>query len=179
MEISASYWEHKIKIYGFQETTDMSLIDLAVNEEYLKQWGLCMNGLSEQGIHFHLALIERDDVGRIHICIVCHRKWENIITELFQNEIKPDAGESLQIHSPVELIYFQGPHFGDRYGIADAALRILIDNNITILASGCSGAVMYICFPEKSIEKAKQLLVSVFEVPRVVEQVDSDNSPLK
>lgn len=179
MEISASYWERKIKIYGFQETTDMSLIDLTVNEEHLEQWGFCMNGLSEQGIHFHLALIQRDDINRLHICIVCHRKWETIIMKVFQNEIKPDVGESLQVQSPVELIYFQGPHFGDRYGIADAALRILADNNITILASGCSGAVMYICLPEKSIEKAKQLLMSVFEVPRVVEQVDSDNSPLK
>ena len=179
MEISASYWEPKIKIYGFQETVDLSLIELTVKPEQIERWGLCMVALDEGGARFRLTLVQPDDHNRLQVRIVSHHKWEEIIAECIENKMKPDVEGSLRIQSPVELIYFQGPHFGDRYGIADSAFNILEDNNITVLASGCSGSVVYILFPEKNIKKAKQLLMSAFEVPKEIEHFDMDNSSPK
>ena len=166
METSAVYWEPKIKIYGFQETVDLSLIELTLKAEQINSWGFCVNELDDRGVHFNLALVQWSDENKLYLCLIFHRKWERRIIDHIQKKIKADAGEYFRVESPVELIYFQGPHFGDRYGIADSALRILTDNNITILASGCSGSAIYLVLPGKSIKKAGQLLMSAFEVPQ-------------
>ena len=67
--------------------------------------------------------------------------------------------------APVELIYFQGPHYGDRYGIAHAAFGTLEAQNLKILAAGCTGASIYIIVPEKSAQTAVRCLSEAFEIP--------------
>ncbi len=49
-----------------------------------------------------------------------------------------------QIDQAVELVSFQGPHFGDRYGIADAALNALAVQGVPLLALACTGASVYL-----------------------------------
>jgi aspartokinase len=168
METSAVYWETKIKIYGFQKTVDLSMVELTLKAEQIYRWGLCVNELDGRGIHFNLALVQCSDENKLRLCLIFNRKWESRVVGHIQKKIKADAGEYFQVESPVELIYFQGPHFGDRYGIADSAFRILADNHITILASGCSGSAIYLVLPEKSSEKAERFLTSAFEVPQRV-----------
>jgi len=69
------------------------------------------------------------------------------------------------MEAPVELLSFQGPHFGDRSGIANATLNPLLDKNIPILAAGCTGASVYIVVPENQAEVSKQHLEKVFNTP--------------
>lgn len=168
MEISAIYWEPRIKIYGFQETVDLTLLELTLKSEQMDRWSLCVDELDGKGIHFNLALVQGSDKNALHLCLIFHRRWESMMIEYIREEINADREESFRVVSPVELIYFQGPHFGDRYGIADSAFRVLTDNNIAILASGCSGSTIYLVLPEKGIEKARKFLTSAFEVPRTV-----------
>lgn len=165
METSAVYWEPKTKIYGFYEMIDLSLVELTIKAEALSKWGLCINELNDTEIHFNLVLTQWSDGNRLHLCFIFPRRWEERIGGRIQMKINADAEECLRIQSPVELIYFQGPHFGDRYGLAESAFRILADNDITVLASGCSGAAIYMVLPEKNIGKTRQLLTSAFEVP--------------
>lgn len=176
METSAVYWEPKIKIYGFHETIDLSLIELTLQAEQVYRWGLCINELSDEGVNFNLVLAQWSDDNMLRLYLIFHRTWEVTIGDTIQMKVNPDAGESMRIHSPVELIYFQGPHFGDRYGITDSAFRILADNDMTVLASGCSGSAIYLVLPEKGAEKTKQFLTSVFEVPQTVEHSTIDHS---
>ncbi|MBN2034323.1 MAG: hypothetical protein JW836_13705 [Deltaproteobacteria bacterium] len=67
---------------------------------------------------------------------------------------------------PVELVFFHGPHFGDRYGIAEAAFRALTDNGIKAFASACSGSCIYLVLAEGESEGAVQFLSGTFEIPR-------------
>lgn len=71
----------------------------------------------------------------------------------------------MQTTSPVELVYFHGPHFGDRYGIADMALGTLRRKGLPILAAGCTGASVYIVVPEQRSAEIKQILSDVFDTP--------------
>ena len=71
----------------------------------------------------------------------------------------------IQTTSPVELVYFHGPHFGDRYGIADTALGTLRRKGLPILAAGCTGASVYIVVPEQRSAEIKQILSDVFDTP--------------
>ena len=67
---------------------------------------------------------------------------------------------------PAEMVFFQGPHFGDRYGILDAAVRGLAARRVKMTAAACSGACIYIVLPEgKSEGAAVAALSEVFEIP--------------
>ena len=65
----------------------------------------------------------------------------------------------------MELISFQGPHFGDRYGIADTAFKALDGQKVPVLITVFAGAAVYIVLPEKKLQDARPLLMEAFEVP--------------
>ena len=167
METAAVYWEPKIKTYGLWEAVNLSLLELTIKAEQTAKWGHHINKLDNMGINFDLALIQYLNNQRLLICLLYQRKWETKIQNHIHQKLQADIGESVQIKSPVELIYFHGPHFGDRNGIANSAFRVLTDENVPILVAGCSGSAIYLVLPENTIRKAKLLLGSVFDVPQV------------
>jgi len=67
--------------------------------------------------------------------------------------------------TPVELIYFQGPHFGDRFGIADFTYRALKDDADDLLGAVFSCASIYLVLPEGAAGRAKERLTAAFHVP--------------
>jgi hypothetical protein len=69
--------------------------------------------------------------------------------------------------SPAEIVFFQGPHFGDRYGIADVAVAALAGGGVQMMAVVCSGACIYIVLPEGKSEEAVLILAETFEIPKV------------
>ena len=64
------------------------------------------------------------------------------------------------------MIHFQGPHFGDRYGILDIALDALSGGGIPVLAAACTGASISLILSEKMAEPARALLEEVYEIPK-------------
>ena len=71
---------------------------------------------------------------------------------------------SLQTIAPVALIYLHGPHFQDRYGIAEAALSPLQKADIPVLATGCSGTSVYIVVHENRADEAATCLAETFVI---------------
>jgi aspartokinase len=80
-------------------------------------------------------------------------------------KINLGSEKEIYLSSPVELISFQGPHFADRYGIADSAIKALDNQGIPILIAACSGAAVYLVLPENKLHEARPLLAEAFEVP--------------
>ena len=76
-----------------------------------------------------------------------------------------NLSRSFIIDFPVDMLYFHGPHFGDRYGIADMAGHALRKNDIRFIAMGCSAASVHLIFPENLADKARKALASVFQIP--------------
>jgi len=89
----------------------------------------------------------------------------DIVLSHIDKRIDPESEKYFHLTSPVELISFQGPHFGDRYGIAYSAFKALDDRGVPILIAACSGAAVYIVLPEKKLQDARPLLLEAFEVP--------------
>ena len=168
METSAVYWESRIKIYGFQKTPDLCLIELILNTDQMEECAYCIQELDDQGVRFDLTLAQRSGDNKFYLYLIVKCEWEKQITEHIQKTIQTDAGGILRVQPNVAMIHFQGPHFGDRYGIAETVFGVLIDNDIPILASGCSGSAIHLVFPENSAEAAARLLSAAFEVPRTV-----------
>jgi hypothetical protein len=75
------------------------------------------------------------------------------------------AFPELRIDSPVELVYFQGPHYGDRYGIAGTAVAALAQHDVPLLAVVCTGASVYLITPKGMASAARNALGKAFSIP--------------
>lgn len=167
METSAVYWESKIKIFGFREVYGLSLLTATVAIEKVTPIEPFWENLDDSSeIDFNLVLIQTLKDNTTHFSLVFNRKWEKKIQQYCKPIFHNENEESCLIRSPVELIYFFGPHFGERYGIVDATFQILAENNLSFLAAGFSGSAVYLVFPENGIEKVRPFLSRAFEVPK-------------
>jgi len=165
METIAVYWESRIKTYGFRDTLDLSFLELGFQSGRLPEWGLVIHEMGDAGISFELVVIQYGGEKDLRVYLLFKRKWEEKVINHIFRAIWKDEGETFHITSPVELIFFFGPHFGDRYGIADSAFRALTHKDITIIASGFSGSAVYLILPEGTAQDATALLNETFEIP--------------
>jgi len=166
LETSAVYWEPKIKTYGFHEVYDLTMLEGTIQQERIAQFGSFLENLDVPEISFHLILMQTLKDHVIDFRIVLDRKWEEKIQQTCNSIIREKGEESFLLQSPVELIYFFGPHFGDRYGIADTTFQVLVENNLPVLAAGFSGSAVYLVLPDKGIQKVRPVFTSAFEVPK-------------
>ena len=165
METIAVYWEPKPKTYGFKEVIDLSLMNIEIKPGKMSQWGLMLMELADLDIGFHLILAKYSTHQKFRLYILLEKPWADHVLSYIGRKIDLDSEKDFHLTYPVELISFQGPHFGDRYGIADTAFKALDGQGVPILITVCSGAVVYIVLPEKKLKEARPLLLEAFEFP--------------
>lgn len=158
METIAIYWEPAIKTYGIEERTGLSLMTIPLRAEGSNLDILSYLEAAEKCDNVVIILAPPLTDGEIHL-------------HLLFNGAPPATAKGsgklsgLQREEPVELVYFHGPHYGDRYGIADAALGALTDVKIPLRAMACSGASVYMVLPEGYARQAGKALSRAFVVP--------------
>ena len=165
METIAVYWEPKPKTYGFSEATHLSLLNIAVKPEKMAQWGRWFLELADQDIDFHLILAKYSDHKQLRLYVLLDKLLAEKVLGYIGKRVAFKPEQDFTLTSPVELISFQGPHFGDRYGIADSAFKALDGQGVPILIAACSGAAVYIVLPENRLHKARASLAEAFTVP--------------
>jgi len=165
VETIAVYWEPKPKTYGFKEVTDLSLMNVEITPGEMGQWGLWLMELADLNIGFHLILAKYSAHQKLRLHILLEKFWADSVLSHIDKRIDLESEKDFHLTSPVELISFQGPHFGDRYGIAHTAFKALDDQGIPILVAACSGAAVYIVLPEQKLQEVKPRLAEAFEVP--------------
>lgn len=165
-ETIAVYWEPKVKTYGFQVSKGLSLVEIFVSPGQLAEWGENIQALEDAVAHFVFVLIQQALGGGFHVYLLMEGREHETILEQSRPLFSEGQGDSTHIISPVEMIHFQGPHFGDRYGIVDTAFNALNKAAISILAAACTGASIYLVLPEKKAEPAKSVLKEIFEIPK-------------
>jgi aspartokinase len=165
VETFAVYWEPKPKTYGFKEVIDLSLLNIEIRPGKMTQWGLWLMELSDLDIGFHLILAKYSTHQKLRLYILLEKLWKDRVLSYLGKKIDVDSGKDFHLTYPVELISFQGPHFGDRYGIADTAFKALNAQKVPVLITVFAGAAVYIVLPEKKLQDARPLLMEAFEVP--------------
>lgn len=164
MEIIAVYWESKIKTYGFNVKTNLCLTSATLSGDQIAEWGdrIEKNSNSSEFI-MTLVQITSGQTLKFH-CLIDPAQCESkgsAVEDLLLGFSKGDA----RFETPVELVYFQGPHFGDRYGIAAAAFGTLEAQGIRVLAAGCTGASIYIVVPDRMAQAVIGCLSCPFQIP--------------
>jgi aspartokinase len=65
----------------------------------------------------------------------------------------------------VSVLFLHGPHFGDRYGIADAFVTALRNGDIPILALSCAVSSISAIIAGNDPDKAIEVLSTRFQTP--------------
>ena len=158
METIAVYWEKRIKTYGFNLMDGLVLMNLEIEAGRLEDWGHRIADWGGLGVKVRLVLAQASDDGGANVSLVLDRGDD----ERLEKEFSDDEG--FEVVRAVEMIQFQGPHFGDRYGIAEAAFDCLAAAGLPVLAAGCAGASIHIILPEGRGAEAVARLSETFEV---------------
>ena len=162
METIAVHWESRIKTYRFQRITDLALIAISYTNTDIKPLGelFSKDDLTNLKPKFILSQVTNHEISFI-FCLPKSESKE--LRKLLERTSHPT---SYRYTHPVSIVFFHGPHFGDRYGIADATFSTLLKAGIKILASGCSLASVFLVLDAHDIDKAEKALAETFEVAK-------------
>ncbi|SDO83988.1 hypothetical protein [Desulforhopalus singaporensis] len=163
METIAVYWEEQIKVYGISDKFDLMLSTLTFDPSELEFWGQQIAAL-EAGIkRFEFIACHRgEEVISLHLLL---DKGSAKTLDEAVNRLAATRSLHCRKTWPVDLIYLHGPHFQDRFGIADAAATSLARHNLTPLITGCAGTSMYLVFRGGEGDRAKKTLTRTFLTP--------------
>lgn len=164
VETAASYWEPVIRIYGTSIQTELVMVTLGFPEEKLLSVAGQFENIDEGLGRFELILMQRLANQAMQVSLLYGVDMEPLYSASFA-DIADNNALSLVVRSPVELIYFHGPHFQDRYGVADATLSTLKKQQVELLAAGCTGTSVYLVVPEGNARNAAEFLEKEFLVP--------------
>jgi aspartokinase len=165
VETIAVYWEENIRTYGIQVEKDLCLVQADVLPTRMVALGQQLAELGQGETKTRLILAHHFDPGVLRISMLFEEKWKEQLVEFCGSKAVEEGCGPFGIDSPVEMLYFHGPHYGDRYGIAGMAGHALKNKNIRYIAMGCSAASVHYIFPENQADKAKKALGSVFKTP--------------
>ena len=165
METIAIYWEPIIKTYGFQEKAGLALGRLTFPLAYTAEWGQRIAAMADSVDSFLLAIAQPVDGKTLQLNLLLEGQGLVRIGRRLDQGSAENPPAQLEMISPVELLYFQGPHFGDRYGIAAAAWTALSRGSVPVLALACTGASVYLILPEGKTKAARAALGEAFAAP--------------
>jgi aspartokinase len=162
METIAVYWESRIKTYGFQRLTDLALIEVSCPIQAIKSLGEILIRDDIQASKAPFIAAQESDRELFFVFCLPEREGKGLRTSLQQTHI-PTSHRYIY---PVGIIYFHGPHFGDRYGIAEAAFSAISKAGIEIIASGCASSSVYLILAQDDLDRTEEVLTKTFEVTK-------------
>jgi aspartokinase len=163
VETIAVYREERIRTYGFDLKTGLALITITVPPVDQIAISKAVQELGKAGFSYDLLTAHTLESGASFFTVLTNTDNAPTITDLLQ-KTAPGILE-IDTESSVEMVHFQGPHFGDRYGIVDAALDALSEANIKPLAVCCAGSSVYMVLSNGSGQEAIEILSTPFQIP--------------
>ncbi len=168
METIAVYWEPRIRTYGVQLVEGLQLYQVGVPPVHLGRWGRALQSVAEDGPAFRLVWAQAGDPDThpIKFFLLCDdTHWSRELDSLEGQVGRQGVAEELHPPLGVDLLFLQGPHYGDRYGVLDFALQPLVEAEVPLLAVACSVATIYLVTPAGWGARARTLLSGAFEIP--------------
>lgn len=161
METIAVYWEPKIRVYGVSTCDGLALytvVSPAAGKGGGSGW---IAALESVGVSFQLVAQQVLAGGEMLLQMVLQAEGrEKEIGGIIERGC--GSAGSWRLRSPVALVYLHGPHFQDRYGIAEAAVGPLLQADIPLLAAGCTGTSIYLVVPDGHAAQAVAALGTTF-----------------
>jgi len=159
METIAVYWESKIKTYGFNKIDNLFLLEFYYPATKTTELGKILSNDNFQDTKTKFIAAQESNNGISLVFCLPEKEGRD-----FHNSLKKILSlNSYRYLYPVGILFFHGPHFGDRYGIADAAFSSLLEADIKIISSGCSSASVFLVVAEDDLSRAEEVLGKAFD----------------
>jgi hypothetical protein len=162
-EIVCSYQEEIIKVYNFISHGDLDLWNIALPVEDLGAFGKALLLLNERQLKMPFMVSKSSpDSDLIYFAICFAAADRDKVTQAFAESL---PGREFFCLEQVSVFFLHGPHFGDRYGIANALLRALQSAGIHPLAMSCAVSSISVVIPGTESERTIDALKSTFQIP--------------
>ena len=159
------YWEPRIKTYGFQVVKELALYRYLIPVNQSNHWERALELIENGPNRFHLICGQLNETSELSLSLLCESDQARSFSRDIEAEMPVDEGFRYQMITPVELLFFQGPHFGDRFGVADFTYCALKDHANDLLAAVFSCASIYLVLPEGKADGALDQLNAAFNIP--------------
>ena len=166
-EVVASYQERRPKVYALYWQEGQELIRLKICDDSLEAIEKAFKRLSALPIQLTFLITGPAGNGReatMHLCLPLSKRkaYESVLVAL-------PRGVLLDRQVPVAHFSMNGPHFGDRYGIASDLLYALQAADTDLMGLSCSIASITGVLPEDQIQTALTAIQGCFEIPATIE----------
>jgi hypothetical protein len=145
----AYYEEEKIKTYGIDLHTGLGLLTIDAGLPESGQTGQIFASLLDGPGRFSFTSARKMKNGCFTLNLIC----------------ASGPGMTAAGATPVDMIHFYGPHFGDRHSIFYRTADCLARHQCVFRLAGCTGASISIILPQGTGEQARQALADVFQDP--------------
>lgn len=165
METIAVYWEARVKVYGITAKPGLAMGVLRFCTERMNFWSDRIGELDNSLLRFELITCSGADTKLMEMFLVVEASGRDTLLKLMNGWLAEDRSAQFQLAGPVDMVFLHGPHFQDRFGIAETAFSALKKCNIRILLSSCAGTSMYLVFAGGDGVSAMKILTETFVIP--------------
>jgi len=167
-EVVASYQEKQPKVYALEWQDGQELLRIRLNWRDLEVVGNALRNFSGQDRVFSFLVSNPSNETRtanLFFCLPESGSQES--TDMIRGLLPESLMDSI---SPVAVFSMNGPHFGDRYGIASELLTAFDNARVDLLALSCSIHSINGVVPTDQSDSAIHAIQGCFEVPAVIEK---------
>ena len=168
METIAVYKEERVKVYGITEKTGLALAIISFPASRVEQWGQLIVLMENHVERFEFVTYHATNKSMTELHLLFDQKKIEPLNDILSKWVGTNQQTEFRLKQPVDLLYLHGPHFQDRFGIADIAFNALLRKDIEILVSGCAGTSMYLVTPANQSQDVKKILTETFLIPTSV-----------
>jgi aspartokinase len=159
-KIIASYQEKVVRIYDIVQQSELDLWSLVADQRGLTKLGEAMMALGQWEIRMPFVIALPTPENRLVFTFCFPREQDAHIRQTFSSYL---GNTALTHHSQVAALYIHGPHFGDRYGIANTLVRALERGGVSLLALGCAVSSISVIIRGQDLLGAIQALEATFQ----------------
>ncbi|MGD2126912.1 MAG: hypothetical protein PVG99_12585 [Desulfobacteraceae bacterium] len=167
-EVVASYQEQQPKVYGLDYHEGQDLVRVRLDREDMGHVGTSFRGFARLGLDLTFLVTSPCLEKGKEILAFCLPTSESETYTQVIGRIAPQI--SVSRISPVIIFSMNGPHFGDRYGIASELLTAFEHNKVDLLGLSCTIASITGVVPSHQFETTIQAIQGCFEVPSITKK---------
>lgn len=165
-EVVASYQEKQPKIYGLSVQGNQELVRIKADEAEMGRLGNVFDEFGRLGLNLtFLATGPCREAGKGLLAFCLPRSEEPSLSGVVKGIVTQSEMEN---RYPVATFAMNGPHFGDRYGIASGLMNVFQSKEVELLGLNCTIASIIGVVPSGQTESAIEALQSYFEIPTII-----------
>ena len=161
-EIIGSYQEQVLKAFYILQEVELDLWSVRLGKGHLPAFAEALRELGSRDVELPFITGHRlPDPNMLFSLCLSHRQ-SDAVAKVFTACL---AKSTAVCNGPVGLFHLHGPHFIDRYGIADAVVKALRQAAVTPVALSCTLSSISLVVNARNMDAVSKALEKGFHVP--------------